>query len=117
MITIVDYGLGNLGSIRNMMARSGIECVISCDPRTISVASRLILPGVGHFAFAMESLKRRGVVELLVERVRSKVPLLGICLGAQLVGRHSEEGDIEGLGFVPMNVVAFDRDRLTRNEK
>lgn len=118
MITIIDYGLGNLGSIRNMLIRSGIQCAVSGDPDVVRKASRLILPGVGHFKYAMDTLHERGLTGLIQERAReAKVPLLGICLGGQLIGRHSEEGDVSGLDLVPMDVVAFDRARLQHNEK
>ncbi|MEY4964903.1 MAG: hypothetical protein RL274_486 [Pseudomonadota bacterium] len=118
MITIIDYGLGNLGSIKNMLVRSGIKCTVSGDPDVIRGASRLILPGVGHFKFAMDTLHERGLVTVIQQRVReANIPLLGICLGGQLIGRHSEEGDVAGLGLVPMDVVAFDRARLTQCEK
>lgn len=118
MITIIDYGVGNLGSIRNMLLRAGIACTVSKSPDDIRAASRLILPGVGHFKFAMEKLHQSGLIPLLNQRVREEaVPLLGICLGAQLLGRRSEEGDVAGLGYVPMDVVAFDRSRLTGGEK
>ena len=117
MITIIDYGVGNLASIKNMLFRAGIKCVVSDDLDVIRSASRLILPGVGHFKFAMDALNARGLTTVLNERVRDGVPLLGICLGGQLIGRHSQEGDVAGLGFVPMDVVAFDRARLNGGEK
>lgn len=118
MITVIDYGLGNLGSIRNMLVRSGIKCIVSGDHGVIRAASRLILPGVGHFKFAMDILHERGLTSVIQERVRDAgVPLLGICLGGQLIGRHSEEGDVSGLDLVPMDVVAFDRTRLGHGEK
>ena len=118
MIAIVDYGLGNLGSIQNMLFRSGIKSVITSNAGVIRDADKLILPGVGHFKFAMETLHARGLVDVLNERVlEARVPLLGICLGAQLLGRGSEEGGAAGLGFVPMDVVAFDRSRLVHGEK
>jgi glutamine amidotransferase len=118
MITIIDYGVGNLASIKNMLFRSGIKCVVSNDHDVVRGASRLILPGVGHFKFAMDALNERGLVTVLNERVcDAQVPLLGICLGGQLLGRHSQEGDVAGLGFVPMDVVAFDRTRLNGGEK
>lgn len=117
-ITVIDYGVGNLASIRNMLVRSGIKCVISGDHEVIRAASRLILPGVGHFKYAMDTLHERGLTSLIQQRVRdADTPLLGICLGGQLIGRHSEEGDVAGLELVPMNVVAFDRARLTGGEK
>ena len=118
MITVIDYGLGNLGSIRNMLFRSGIPCTVSGDPDVVRKASRLILPGVGHFKYAMDTLHERGLTGVIQERAReARVPLLGICLGGQLIGRHSEEGDVAGLDLVPMDVVAFDRGRLSREEK
>lgn len=118
MITVIDYGLGNLGSIKNMLVRSGIKCTVSSDHDVIRAASKLILPGVGHFKFAMDILHERNLTALIQQRVREAgVPLLGICLGGQLIGRHSEEGDVAGLDLVPMDVVAFDRARLTCGEK
>lgn len=118
MITVIDYGVGNLGSIRNMFSRAGIACSVSGNPDAIASASRLVLPGVGHFKFAMEKLRQSGLIPLLKQRVQDEaVPLLGICLGAQMLGRRSEEGGVEGLGLVPMDVVSFDRSRLARGEK
>jgi imidazole glycerol-phosphate synthase subunit HisH len=118
MITIVDYGLGNLGSIQNMLLRVGAEAIITSDHDIIHKAVKLILPGVGHFKFAMETLHKRGLVDVLNERVLgARVPLLGICLGAQLLGRSSEEGGAAGLNYVPMDIVAFDKSQLTHGEK
>jgi glutamine amidotransferase len=118
VITVIDYGLGNLGSIRNMLVRSGIKCTVSGDHDVIRAASRLILPGVGHFKFAMDILHERGLTSVIQGLVRDAgMPLLGICLGGQLIGRHSEEGDVAGLNLVPMDVVAFDRARLGPGEK
>lgn len=113
MIVIVDYGVGNVRSVQNMLQRSEIGSVVSGDPRTIRDATRLILPGVGHFRHAMSSLRDRGLIDVLNERVlEARVPILGICLGAQLLGRGSEEGDCEGLNWVAMDTVRFDRSRL-----
>jgi glutamine amidotransferase len=118
VIVIVNYGLGNLRSIHNMFARAGIESVVSSEPSVLRVASKLILPGVGHFRFGMESLKKLGLVQVLNERVLdARVPILGICLGAQLLGRKSEEGDCSGLNWVSMNTVGFERARMQRGEK
>ena len=117
MIVIVDYGLGNLRSIHNMLGRAGIESVVSSQPDEVRAASRLILPGVGHFRFGMKSLQERGLVDVLNERVtEARVPILGICLGAQLLGRGSEEGDCPGLNWLPMDTVGFDR-ALMHSEK
>jgi imidazole glycerol-phosphate synthase subunit HisH len=118
MILIVDYGLGNLKSIENMLRRAGLEAAVSSKHEEILKASKLILPGVGHFGFGMESLHKRGLVDVLNERVLdAHVPILGICLGAQLLGRASEEGDCLGLNWVPMDTVRFDTSRIKQGEK
>jgi len=113
MIAIVDYGLGNLRSIQNMFARAGVESVISSDPGLLRAASKLVLPGVGHFRFGMESLHKGGLLDLLNQRVlEERVPTLGICLGAQLLGQRSQEGNCSGLNWVPMDTVRFDAARM-----
>ncbi len=118
MIAIVDHGVGNARSVQNMLARAGVDAAISCDHGLLRAASRLILPGVGHFQFAMRALHERGLIDVLHERVlEALVPILGICLGAQLLGRGSEEGDAPGLNWVPMETVAFDRAMMLRGEK
>lgn len=101
-----------------MLFRSGIKCAITSDPNEIRAATRLILPGVGHFKYAMDTLNERNLTPLVRElALEKRIPLLGICLGGQLIGRHSEEGDVAGLDLVPMDVVAFDRQKLTKGEK
>ena len=118
MIHIVDYGVGNLRSIRNMLHRAGVKSEISGDPAVLRHASKLILPGVGHFGYAMEALRERNLTGILNERVLdAQTPVLGICLGSQLLGRHSEEGDAQGLGWIAMDTVVFDRSRLNGGEK
>jgi glutamine amidotransferase len=118
MIGIVDYGLGNSRSIQNMLSHANVLSVISSDPAVLRETAKLILPGVGHFRYAMERLRDLDLVETLNERVLdARVPVLGICLGAQLLGRRSEEGDAEGLGWIAMETVAFDRDRLRQGER
>lgn len=118
MIVVVDYGVGNLRSIHNILLRAGVEALVSRDPQVVRAATRLILPGVGHFGFAMQSLDDLGLIELLNERVREAgVPILGICLGAQLLGRTSEESGRKGLEWVPMETVRFDAVRLAKGDK
>lgn len=113
MIVIVDYGLGNVGSVRNMLASAGIEAVVSGAPDVLGEASKLILPGIGHFRHGMDSLRARRLIDVLEQRVLgARVPILGICLGAQLFGRTSEEGHQPGLNWLPMETVAFDRSRI-----
>ena len=97
MLAIINYGLGNLTSIQNMCKRLGIEATITSDPEVIKNASKLLLPGVGHFKKGMENLHQSGLKALLDEEVlEKKKPILGICLGAQLMTKHSEEGDVDG---------------------
>jgi len=98
---IVDFGLGNLRSVQHKLRAIEIEAVASADPKVIAAADRLILPGVGHFAKGMENLKRSGLIPLLTEKVMGqKTPVLGVCLGMQLLTRWSEEGEVEGLGWI-----------------
>jgi glutamine amidotransferase len=101
MIVIVDYGLGNLGSIKNMLQFIGFDAMISSDKEDISRADKLILPGVGSFDQGMTNLYERELVSVLNQRVLTdKVPVLGICLGMQLLGLKSEEGSLLGLGWI-----------------
>lgn len=101
MITIVNYGMGNLGSIANMLRRIGFDAIITADPEVISNATKLILPGVGAFEHGMESLNRLGLTPILTQKVTvEKVPVLGICLGMQLMTEGSDEGRLPGLGWI-----------------
>ncbi|HYD20464.1 MAG TPA: imidazole glycerol phosphate synthase subunit HisH [Flavipsychrobacter sp.] len=113
MIAIVNYGLGNLASIRNMFRRLGVDAIITDDKQKIQDASKLLLPGVGHFKKGMANLQESGLSEVLHREVAEKgKPILGICLGAQLMTRHSEEGDVAGLGWVDAVTVRFDKTKL-----
>jgi glutamine amidotransferase len=108
MITVVDYDAGNVGSVVNICRKAGGKATISADPREIAKADKLILPGVGHFGRAMERLRKNGLVDAMNEAVlERRRPVLGICLGMQLLSRHSEEGDAEGLGWIDARTVRF----------
>ena len=107
MVAVVDYGLGNLGSIANMLKVIGEKSVITSEKEKIAKADRIILPGVGAYDAGMTNLEQRGLVEFLKEQADSGKPIMGICLGMQLLGRGSEEGEKNGLGLIPFDNVRF----------
>ena len=110
MIAIVDYGVGNLFSLRSSLAHLGLDAVVTADPAVLRAADRIILPGVGAFGDAMAKLSATGLVPVIREEVRKK-PLLGICLGMQLLFEKSDEyGEHAGLGFVPGEVCPLEPD-------
>ncbi len=108
MITIVDYRMGNIGSIANMIAKVGGKAEVTADPAALAKAQKLVLPGVGHFDRGMENLAELDLIPVLREAaLERRVPVLGICLGMQLMCRSSEEGEREGLGWVDAEVRRF----------
>jgi glutamine amidotransferase len=110
MIVIVDYGLGNLGSIQNMLKRLGFHSIISSELAVIERATKLILPGVGSFDTGIRNLHDLGLWRLLNDKaIVQDVPVLGICLGAQLMCKRSEEGCLPGLGWFDAEVLGFDK--------
>ncbi len=114
-MVIVDYGMGNLHSVLKAFHRIGAEVKVSSEKSEIEKADKLILPGVGHFRNGMARLSELGFVEVLGRAVlERKVPILGICLGIQLFTRYSEEGDVDGLGWVDAQTVRFDFSGLGR---
>jgi len=103
MVIIANYGVGNLASVCNMLRKLGIEARVSEKPADILLADRVILPGVGHFDHGMKKLHESGLREVLDEfAIVHKRPILGICLGAQILGLGSEEGHEPGLGWLNM---------------
>lgn len=108
MIAIIDYEIGNLGAVANMLNRIGVVSKITSDPSEIEAATKIILPGNGAFDACMRNLRATGLVPLLEDRVlEHKVPLLGICVGAQMLGHGSEEGIEPGLGWLDLKVRRF----------
>ena len=97
MIAIVDYGVGNLASIKNMLNKIGEEAVVTSKREELEKATKLIIPGVGAFDTGMKNLSDLGLIEVLNRLVLDeRKPILGICLGMQILGRRSEEGDLKG---------------------
>jgi glutamine amidotransferase len=108
MITIIDYKTGNLGSIQNILKRIGEDSVVTSDKVEIARAKKLILPGVGAFDTGMSNLNGLDLIDVLNEKVIvEKIPVLGICLGMQLLSKGSEEGSFKGLGWIDAETVRF----------
>ena len=119
MLTIIDYGVGNLNSIRNMLKKAGYSgAVISNSEKDIASANKLILPGVGHFDYGMNQLRSSSFFDTLNRRVlEDKIPILGICLGAQLLTKGSEEGETPGLGWIEAQTIRFQNELMPINLK
>jgi glutamine amidotransferase len=108
MLVIVDYGMGNLRAIQNMLRKLGCEAVISSEPAEVEKASKLILPGIGAFDSGAKNLDRLGLTPVLHSKVAEQAtPVLGICLGMHLLTKGSEEGTLPGLGWIDANTVKF----------
>lgn len=114
MITIVDYGMGNLGSIQNMFKRIGVPAEVSGDIASLERARKILLPGVGAFDSAMQRINESGLRAVLDRKaLEERIPIMGICLGMQLLTRSSEEGRLPGLGWVAAETRRFpDNPRL-----
>ena len=116
MIVVVDYEMGNAGSILNMLAKIGVPAVLTRDPGQIRRAEKLILPGIGAFDEGMDKLESLGLVPVLTDRVlREGTPILGICLGMQLFAGGSEEGSRKGLGWIDGTCERFSTDPSDRD--
>lgn len=113
MIAIVDYGLGNLGSIANMLRKIGAKPSITSDPIVLQDAEKIILPGVGAFDTGMHHLIQSGLLDILNRKALiERVPVLGICLGAQMMTESSEEGTSKGLGWFKARTLKFDFSKI-----
>jgi glutamine amidotransferase len=109
MIAIIDYGMGNLRSVQKAFERAGHQATITNDAAALASAQKIVLPGVGAFRDAIAALRERQLVEPIRAAVNSRKPFLGICLGLQLLfDRSFEDGQYEGLGIVPGDVVRFE---------
>ncbi|UDM63334.1 imidazole glycerol phosphate synthase subunit HisH [Pseudoalteromonas piscicida] len=116
MIRIVDYGVGNNQAFLTLFKRLGLRAERATSPLDLKDATRLILPGVGHFDHAMKSLNNSGMRSELERKVcDEKVPVMGICVGMQMLSASSEEGKTPGLGWIPGEVKAFSNNPLTAN--
>ncbi|MDA7498518.1 imidazole glycerol phosphate synthase subunit HisH [Akkermansiaceae bacterium] len=118
MISIVDYGVGNILAFQNTYKRLGIPAKIVRCKNDLKGAERLVLPGVGHFDYSMEQLNRSGMRERLDELVLcEKRPIIGICVGMQMMAKKSEEGTLDGLGWLDATVKKFDEETIEQQTK
>lgn len=107
-VAIIDYGMGNLGSLKNKLSRLAVTSIITSNFKEITQSDKIILPGIGHYGKAMDSLKKLNLIDVLNKEVLiNKKPVLGICLGMQLMGKRSEEGNVDGLGWIDGETVKF----------
>jgi glutamine amidotransferase len=106
-VVIVDYGSGNPASVLNMVRKSGGSATISREPQDIADATKMILPGVGAFDHGVNRMRELGLFDPFRAKAESGIPVLGICVGAQLLGKGSEEGQLPGLGLVDVAIKKF----------
>ncbi len=117
MICIVDYGMGNIFSIKKKLTQIGVESIVTNKPDEIAQSTKIILPGVGHFGKAIEQLQKLNLIDVLNEEVLvNRKPILGVCLGMQLLAKFSEEGDVPGLGWLDANVKRFKMENTVLNK-
>lgn len=118
MIVIVDYGVGNLTSIQNMLKKAGVAATISSDSLELTNATKLVLPGMGAFDNCMEKLHQSGLRPAIENKaLNEKIPVLGICVGLQMFMGSSEEGILPGLGWIKGETVRFDQQKMQEQQK
>lgn len=118
MITIIDYGVGNIYAFQNVYKRLDIPTKIARTPQDLEDAQKLILPGVGHFDYAMSQLNNSGMRDKLDELVlEKKIPIIGICVGMQMMGNKSDEGQLEGLKWIDASIRKFDEATIQQRAK
>lgn len=118
MLKIVGYGIGNIQAFLNIYKRLNVPCEVATTAAELATAERIILPGVGSFDWAMQKLQDSGMRETLDAKVLvEKKPVLGICVGMQMLARSSEEGQLPGLGWVDATVKRFDDARFTQKTR
>jgi glutamine amidotransferase len=118
MVSIVDYGVGNLNSVKNMLRKAGVEAIITGDPAEIAAASKILLPGMGHFDNCMIRFHESGLRPLIESQVfEKKIPVLGICVGLQMFMDSSEEGVQPGLGWIKGRTVRFRERKMDAGHK
>ena len=117
MVAVIDYNMGNLGSVMNAFDKIGAKASLVRAPEELKKFDRAVLPGVGAFPDAMAHLKKSGMKDAILEFAKSGKPILGTCLGMQLLFQKSQEfGETEGLGLIDGEVVAFDREKFDNKE-
>jgi imidazole glycerol-phosphate synthase subunit HisH len=118
MFVIVDYGVGNLSSIQNMLKKAGASSIISSRAEDLQGASKLLLPGMGAFDNCMQRLNQSGLREIIDQKALiERIPILGICVGLQMFMESSEEGKLPGLGWIAGRTVKFDKSKLEGSQK
>jgi glutamine amidotransferase len=118
MITIIDYGVGNIKAFYNIFKKLSVEVKIAHKPEDLLGTSKLILPGVGHFDYAMKRFSDSGMLNIIDDMVLNKnLPILGICVGMQMLAKSSEEGIMPGLGWIDATVKKIDVDLLTQSTR
>jgi imidazole glycerol-phosphate synthase subunit HisH len=118
MICIIDYGVGNLTSVQNMFKKAGVAAVITSQKSEIENAGKILLPGMGHFDNCMSRFTESGLRAVIEHKVFvDKIPVLGICVGLQMLMQSSEEGQLPGLGWIKGKTVAFKKEKMELTQK